>query len=205
MDLPKRCGDVYIKFDKKNNPEYGFRIERGSNKKYIKQFIKMTDKKIDTIILPMLIDDNDSISVKDISPDDWSNEYYLLFVKYVTGEVEICENCFKGIKNAKIVIPFDGSVSIAYGSFDKDANIEFVTNSDLRLKHVYRTYDTGFDYAHDNWTLIADKCFIFDGRICGDDYCVRNYYKETHSCNDNKVANIRLSHFNSLTTKEIEK
>ena len=200
MNLPKKCGDVYIKFDENNNPEYGFKItENYRNQKYIENFIKMTDKNIDTIILPKLFDKGESIEAEKISSEDWSNKYYLFFEEYVTGEVRLRPDAFKGIKNAKIVVPFTSSIMIDYGSFDKDANIEFITSPNLRLKQVYRCFDTAFDYEHENWTLIADKSFNFDGRICGDDYTIKDYNEENVNY---KAANIKLTNIN--TSKENE-
>lgn len=202
MNLPRKCGNVYIKFDENNNPEYGFEIDSYRDKKYIKKFIIMTDNKIDTIIFPKLFEKGESIDAGHITQKDWSNRFFLSFEKYATGEVKLCSDCFKGIKNAKIIIPFTGSIMVDYGSFEKDANIEFITKSNLSLKQVYRRFDTGFDYEHENWTLIADKSFNFDGKICGDDYYVEDYNEENI---DYKVANLKLKNAQFLKENKDEK
>lgn len=118
MNLPKKCGNIYIKFDDDNNPEYGFEIENlYHNQKYIKKFIVMTDKKIDTIILPKLIENG--IDAGHITNEDWSKRFFLLFERYATGEIRFCNKSFNGIKDAKIIVPFTGSIMIDYGSFTK--------------------------------------------------------------------------------------
>ena len=202
MNLPKKCGDIYIKFDDKNNPEYGFQVDERFRKKYVRQFIVMTDKKIDTIILPNLVDAEKAIPAKHISQKDWLDTFYLLFKNYASGEVELCEKCFKSVKNARIILPYFGSTMIDYGCFGEDAKIEFVTNKDLTLKQVYRTFDTGVDYAHENWTLIADKSFNFDDKIGGDEFCVRDY---DEALVEYRVANLKLTHGNCITQNAAER
>lgn len=199
MNLPRKCGNIYIKFDENNNPEYGFEVEDGyHDRKLIRKFIIMTDKPIDTIILPKFFEKG--LDASHITNEDWNKRFYLLFERYATGEVKLCEDCFKGIKDAKIIVPFTGSIMIDYGSFDGDANIQFITNNNLRLKQVYRRFDSGFDYEHENWTLVADKSFNYQGTMCGDDYYVEDYNEKNLK---HKVANIKLK--NKTFSNENEK
>ena len=179
MELPKKCGSVYIKFDKEKNPEYGFIVDEEYGTKRIRKFLIMTNKNINTIILPNLVHES-IVSAKEIKSctDELTSKHnnrFDKFERYVFGEVEICENCFKGIKKAKIVIPFNGSIMIDYGSFDNNAQIEFVTDQNLSLKHVYRIIDTIVGYEHENWTLVADKSLKFDGFLNGDECSIQDY------------------------------
>lgn len=175
MKLPNKCGNVYIKFDDDNNPEYGFVVDEKSRTKSIINFLIMTNKKIDTIVLPNLVP-NSIISAEELKKGSDELANYDSFGRYVLGEVKICKNCFKGIKKAKIVIPFNGSIMVDWGSFDDNAQIEFVTDKNLALKHVYRMFDTVVGYEHENWVLIADKSLKFDGSLNGDKYSIEAYH-----------------------------
>ena len=195
MNLPKKCGNMYIMFDENNNPEYGFEVGKGYKNYLIKKFHIMCDKKIDTIVLPKLFED-DTQRYADI---DKESEYS--FHYYLTGNVKICSDCFNGIKKARIIVPFVSSVMIDWGSFEEDAEIELVLHKNLDLKTVYRRFDTGFDYEREYWTLIGDKDLTGSSRLCGDDYSVREYdYKPDW---DNRlVANFKVSRFSSLKAQE---
>ena len=96
MKLPNKCGSVYIKFDDDNNPEYGFVVDEKSRTKSIRNFLIMTNKKIDTIVLPNLVP-NSIISAEELKKgsDELANNDS--FGRYVLGEVKICKNCFDNI------------------------------------------------------------------------------------------------------------
>ena len=158
MNTPKNCGKMYIKFDDKNQPEYGF-VVSGNN---IQKFIPLTDNGsiYIGIILPKIIES----AKPEITTIDESSPYKsILYMQkqklkdYVTGKVKICDGCFEGIKKARIIVPFENSLMLDWGSFDKDADIELVVAKNLNLKQIYRRFDTGFDYEKENWTIIGDE------------------------------------------------
>lgn len=177
MNLPRKCGQLYIKFDESNQPEYGFDVVGNQ----IKKFISLTDNVVKSIILPKLVDD----CTFDISSIDEKSSYKLLLYNqkikmqnYVLGRVKICDGCFKGLKEAKIIVPFENSVMLDWGAFEENAKIELVIHKNLTLKQVYRRFDTGFDYEHENWTLIGDKKvsgqFGWDG-FMGEGFSIMDY------------------------------
>ena len=157
MNLPRKCGEMYIKFDDNNEPEYGFLVGFNS----INKFIKLCDKEIDTIILPPIVE-SEKCAVESIDENKKQDKFMLEAEKdylqdYITGRLKICDKCFKGIKKARIIVPFENSVMLDWGCFDSDAEIEFVLPKNLGLKQIKRRFDTYFDYENENWTLIADK------------------------------------------------
>lgn len=177
MDLPKKYGNMYIKFNGDNQPVYGFMVEGNC----IKKFIKLSDDCIDTIILPKLVE-SEAFEMPDFEDKNKSellrNIDKQILRDYASGSVRICDGAFCGIQKAKIVVPFENSVMIDWGSFDKKAQIEFVVCENLTFKQVYRTFDTGFEYEHENWTIIADKnsnCDFSFGGFCGDAYSIEDY------------------------------
>lgn len=206
MNTPKRCGKMYIKFDDKNQPEYGFEVA-GTN---IKKFIPLTDNEsiYVSIILPKLIDS----AKPEITSIDESNPHKsILYMQkqkmrdYVTGKVKICDSCFEGVKKARIIVPFENSIMLDWGSFDEDADIELVMAKDLDLKQIYRRFDAGYDYERENWTLVGDKNisgqFGFGG-FGSDDFSVVDYNEEDL---DYKVANFTVKHLVELKDKSRKK
>lgn len=193
MELPIKCGKMYIKFDKNNHLEYGFEVKGNQ----IKKFIPLTDNEIDSIVLPRLVDDNEF----DFSSIDENGHCKALIYNqkrkirdYVTGSVKICDGCFDGLNKAKIIVPFENSIMLDWGSFEKNAEVELVIPDNLTLKQIYRRFDDGFDYERENWTLIADKKitgqFGFDG-YGKDDFSILEYNEEDL---DYKVANFTIKH-----------
>lgn len=179
MNLPKKCGDMHIKLDDNNEPEYGFEV---SGNKII-NFVKLCDKPIEEIVLPRLADDIECPRLEDNSTfaPYTTNMQKKTMKKYVNGNIKICDGCFSGLKKATIVVPFENSVMLDWGSFDRDAEIEFVVPEDYALKQVYRRFDAGYDYEHENWTLIADKNLDanFEYNSLGhESYCVMDYNEE---------------------------
>ena len=119
---------------------------------------------------------------------------------YIEGRVKICDGCFQGIKKAKIIVPFENSIMLDWGCFEDDAEIEFLLPENLTLKQIYRRFDTGFDYEHENWTLIGDKNITgqFDwGGFLGEHFSIFDYNEEEL---EHKVAN--LSTTNSLQLEQ---
>lgn len=156
MNLPIKCGKMYIKFDENNQPEYGFDVSGNQ----IRRFVPLTDKKITSIILPRLVESSkfEITSINEKNPD----KYLVLDQKmemqeYISGRVKICNNCFRGLQKARIIVPFENSIMLDWGSFDQNAEIELVTPQNLTLKQIYRTFSTGYDYVRENWTLIGDE------------------------------------------------
>lgn len=193
MDSPQKYEKMYIKFDENKIPQYGFEVD---GRRIIK-FVPLTNKKIETIFLPKIVEDNVFVlpNIDEKNP----NKYSLYFAKrnmrdYITGSVKICDGCFKGLKKARIVVPFENSVMLDWGSFDDSASIELVLPNSLALKQIYRMFDTGFDYEHENWTLIGDKTisgqFGFGG-YDKEDYSIMDYNEADL---DYKVANFTIKH-----------
>ncbi len=171
----RKCGNLYVKFDDENNPLYAFEVVG----KTIKKFHPMCDDLPETIILPKL-----KINISDFSTqiDNFKMLYYNRIYQtnnnpnsnqsiinyymelYGTGAYKLATECFKGIKKSKIIVPVDYSIMIDWNCFDDDAEIELVLPNDMTLKQVYRTFDTGFDYEHENWTLISHKDFNFKSK-----------------------------------------
>lgn len=194
MNLPKQCGKMYIKFDKDNQPEYGFEVSYNE----IKKFVPLSDKEIHTIILPKLVESSefDMSNIDENSPCISSLYFKKQIMKdYISGSVKISDTCFKGVKKCRIIVPFENSIMLDWGSFDENAEIELILPKNLTLKQIYRTFDTGFDYEHENWTVIADKKisgqFSF-GAYGSDDYSIAEYAEEDL---DYKVANFTITHY----------
>ena len=190
MNLPRKCGKMYIMFDDNNQPEYGFEVV--GNK--IKKFIPLTDKEIVSIVLPKLVENNEF----DISSIDEKSHYkaMLYFQKtemreYITGCVKICDGCFDGLKKAKIIVPFENSIMLDWGSFEQDADVELVMSPNLTLKQIYRRFDTGFDYERENWTIVGDKKISGQFGFGKDEFSILNFNEKDL---DYKVANFTVNH-----------
>lgn len=201
MNLPRKCGKLYIKFDESNQPEYGFEVVG----QQIKKFVPLTDKNFETIILPKLVEDYafDIPSKEEVGPYK-SLLYYRNreMCDYVVGSEKVCADCFKGLKKAKIVIPFENSVMFDWGSFDQDAQIELIVPDSLALKQVYRCFDTGFDYEHENWTIVADKSLAEQFSMGGfgkDDFAIWDYNEADLDYN---VANFTIKTFALQESRE---
>lgn len=196
MNLPRKCGKMYIKFDENNQPEYGFEVLGNQ----IKKFVALTDKEIVSIILPRLVD-NKEFDIQ--SMDENSSDKILLFAQkmkmqeYITGSVKICAGCFKGLNKLRIIVPFENSIMLDWGSFEQNAKVELVLPQNLTLKQIYRVFDTHYDYGRENWTLIGDKRISgqFDWISFGQEtFSISEYKKENL---DHKVANFTISHYAS--------
>ena len=116
---------------------------------------------------------------------------------YITGRVKICDGCFSGIEKARIVVPFESSIMLDWDSFDRDAEIEFVLRKNLTLKQIFRRFDAGYDYEHENWTLVGDKKIIGQCEFAGDNYAIMDYTDEL----EHKVANFTTNHIKHKSIK----
>ena len=209
MNTPKKCGDMYIKYDENNNPEYGFLFSENQ----LVKFVPLTNKPIHSIILPQMVK-NETFDMADIDEDTQSKSLAYLYKNilrtYITGSVQIKEDCFKGIKKARIIVPFENSIMLDWGCFDEDSNIELVLPKTLTLKQIYRTFDTGFDYEHENWTIIADKDIRGEfgwGGFQSENYTIADYHPEDL---DYKVASFTISYLlkspkNNCSSDHLEK
>ena len=108
------------------------------------------------IVLPKLNVDTLDLVSKSKSEADIANFDFYDF-SYITGLITIEPKAFKGVENADIVIPFNTSVALEWTCFDDNSNITFLLPENMNLKQIYRTFDTGYDYESEHWTLIADK------------------------------------------------
>ena len=200
MDLPQKYGRTYIKFDDFKHPEYVFQISRGKVVKYIP-----LSENNDKIILPQLAESivftlpkNDMNAKGDFS--EFNDKKVLQ--NYVYGRMRIGEGGFSGVKKASIIIPFESSILLEKGCFDKDAEIEFCLNENLALKQVQRIYYTGYDYRTESWPLICDKKFSGQYSMGGfgyDQYVIKDFVANKY---DRQFANITTTR---LSNEEQEK
>lgn len=198
---------MYVMFDESGNQEYGFIVEEGMGwprKQFrIKEFIKMCDKDINTIVLPKLVNDEE-IRYEENKYDFKKLDNFTigsLYNNYVDGRVMLSCGCFKNVKNATIVVPFNSSVMIDSGSFDKDANIELILHKDLDLKIVRKTFDMVVDYGFEIFTLIGDKKLKGNFAFGKDDYDVADYNYEKNYYN-HIVANFKVSRFSDFVNRK---
>ena len=199
MKQPKRCGNMYIMFDDKNNPEYGFTFAGN----LLLKFIPLTDKPIPSIILPKLVESKKCPD--NINPNHNSNwDYYKTnaLLDYISGSMEICTGCFDGVKQAEIVVPFENSIKLEWGCFDKNADIELFLRSNLELKQIDRRFDYGHGYQFHSWTVIADKKLegFFSVEDKYDDYAIGNYDEIEPQY---KIANLSVKHDNQLRLSDL--
>ena len=185
FDLPKKCGDMYIVFDKKKNPLYGFKLT-GYRDSIIAEFVRLTEKLPEFIVLPKI---NEKAFVPEKEEEfDFSNLNTFLCEGYVKGNLILCSKSFKGIDKAKIVLPFNTSVMLDWGCFDDGAKIEFIVPENIGLKQIYRTFDTGFDYQHENWPILCDKRIVCEIGAYGDSHTAGEYTKECNPYNSYKIS-----------------
>ena len=181
LKLPKKSGEMYIYFDENNIPLYGFKVEW----KNIVQFVRLADELPEFIVLPK-INEKEFVPKHEFNLADLDTSF--IAEGYVKGNIKLCDGCFKGIRSAKIVLPFNTSVMLDWGCFDKGAKIEFVVPQNIGLKQVYRTFDTGFDYEHENWPILCDKRIICDIADYKDSYCTREHTKDCTPYNEYKIS-----------------
>lgn len=193
MKLPKKCGNMYIMFDDKNQPLYGFEVYENK----ITKFIPLTDNEsiYRCIVLPKIVE-NSKPEVPNVEDKDVPKSL-LWFQKmqhrdYITGSVKIGVGCFDGVQRARIVVPFENSIMLDWGCFDRDAQIELVLPKRLSLKQVARRFDTGFDYEREVWVLVGDQSINGDLSVgYSDNYSIADYDEKNL---EYKIANLKVSH-----------
>lgn len=124
----RKCGEMYVKFDKLGNPEYGFMLDAFHN---IDRIVNMSDKEITEVIIP---------NTRKEYEDDIDKEY----VRVKTG-------CFAGYDNINVVIPSKTSPVLFYDeAFDAGAHINMVipNNNSLFIETEIREliYYDSFSY-----------------------------------------------------------
>lgn len=144
-----RCGDLYIYFDENNISSYAFKVNLDFN--IIESFINLRDKMPAEIFLPN-INDQSYIVENNIFTKDFKKAS-----QYLKGNIIIGDNCFKGIKKLKIIVPFNFSVSFDLKAFDKDAVIEISTLANMGLIKVNYTFQTAVDEENECWILLGQK------------------------------------------------
>lgn len=144
-----RCGDLYIYFDENNISSYAFKVNLDFN--IIESFINLRDKMPAEIFLPN-INEQSYIVENNIFTKDFKKAS-----QYLKGNIIIGDNCFKGIKKLKIIVPFNFSVSFDLKAFDKDAVIEIYTLANMGLIKVNYTFQTAVDEENECWILLGQK------------------------------------------------
>ena len=144
-----RCGDLYIYFDENNISSYAFKVNLDFN--IIESFINLRDKMPAEIFLPN-INDQSYIVENNIFTKDFKKAS-----QYLKGNIIVGDNCFKGIKKLKIIVPFNFSVSFDLKAFDKDAVIEISTLANMGLIKVNYTFQTAVDEENESWILLGQK------------------------------------------------
>lgn len=189
MNLPVKYGNVYIKFDDEGKPEYGFEVD--PRETLINKFLVMSDKKIDTIVLPKLVQNfqlsHEQLKNPEMLCKNKKTETYLS--DYLTGNIRLCPESFIGVDNVKIVVPTDCSIMICDDAFAQFANIEFVTNNNLSLKIVKRKC---FD-SSDSWRLIADKNLNTNVKVFDTDYQIKDHLSSNFKVRHEKSSQTELS------------
>lgn len=172
INLPVKQGDLYVKYDANNIPEYAFKVKYD---KHITEFINMKETKPNYIVLPKLNTDAYTPSMADqyvYLNDNFDNSNYL------EGNIRICKNCFKGVKDAKIIVPQNTSVVFEKKCFDKKAKVEIIAPKNLELKQMVLRFDPMIKNGYDTWTMLCDNnVFIKDSYVNGR-YFACNFEKD---------------------------
>ena len=172
MILPKKNGELFIQYDNNGLPIYAFKVTIKSEL-LIEKFYNLTDEKIDTIVLPNLFKYNsnpfnwftpDESNPKMFDLNNYCGNIYGAY--YIKGQVRILENCFKGLRDVKIVCPYsDHSIAFNGKAFDEYANIELTLPTGVSLKRISgHLYKGGDSNEHLSWFLIADERLHGSGR-----------------------------------------
>lgn len=181
MNLPIKCGDMYIKFNNNGKPQYGFKVNKRNE--VIQEFINLTDNTPKIIILPSL-EPNFAVHPK-------GNHLRMIgkfnpYREYINGNIRINPQAFKGIAEATIVVPNDTSIMLDWGAFDDGANIDFILPKNMGIKQIFRAFSGVIAYEHENWTLLADRDLQVD----------IDTYSSSYDCMDytpNMNKNVRFS------------
>lgn len=163
MEKLRKCGQMWIKFDENNEPEYGFQVKG----RKIERFLNLSDREVTKVILPDICEE------KAYSPEDL--KYYIehindenrylsskILKSYIKGQIVILSGCFKNsFKNAEqpieIIVPFEHSLLIDYKAFDDDIKPKFILKNGMQIFKINRVFDTYIDFEYEFWPLIARK------------------------------------------------
>jgi len=177
MDKLKKCGEMYIKFDKFNEPEYGFIVDG----KDIIQYVNLSEKDHERIILPSLVESK-KYSQPTIVLNREESFYARRYIKkYIRESVTLCEGCFGGVKKAELIIPFENSIIFNAKSFNEIAEIGFIAPENFDVKKIISSCYNGFEMERDEWLVLGDKTLSGEFSLGGYNYSVHEYdpYSET--------------------------
>ena len=192
QDLPKKQGDLYVKYDEKGTPEYAFKAgEIAGHFINIEKFYCLKKSMPETIVLPKL----DATNINVIKDEFRESE----LAAYITGCVQVESWCFSGVKNATIVVPYNNSVRLAWQCFDTDANIKFVVPENIGLFRAKRDHIAGLYSEQFRWTILADKRIKGAYNLLGEDYSVIE-----HALSPAIGENFSVSHATDLV-EDLEK
>ncbi len=199
----RRCGDLFIKFTKDGQPQYGFTYD--AYHRTLKRYYNLHDdptladllapvKRIELPVWdlaksPVKVDNQAMLAALQVyaTPKSATDSIDRTFAEqvladYAQGGIKIADGCFAGQKELQLVVPGDYSVLLDWGCFDDDAKVELVTAPDMTLKQVSRTFDTGCDYAHENWTLLCHYDFNYAHEGSHESYFVRDFRANDARC-----------------------
>ena len=155
MDKFKKYGEMYIKFDENNEPEYGFIVDGENN---ITKYVNLSVKDHKKIILPSLV---------------YDYKFYGPSKSYLRGKVIICEGCFDWLRKVEIIVPFKNSIAISEKAFCETSEVGLVVPEGYGLRKIMRTCNDGVEKKRDEWVLVADKTMCGEFSFAsGDDYAV---------------------------------
>ncbi len=185
---------MFIKFTKDGQPEYGFTYD--AYHRTLKRYYNLHDdptladllapvKRIELPTWHVDVDNQKMLAAladyatpkSDADSIDRTLAEQAL-ENYAQGGMKIADGCFKGLKELQLVVPGNYSVMLDWGCFDDDAKVELVLSPAMDLKQIGRTFDTGYDYAHEHWPLIAHQDFDFRN----EEYDVRDYQPDQDHC-----------------------
>ena len=164
MDKLRKCGQLWIKFDKNNEPEYGFKVQG----RKIEEFLNLSDREVNKVILPEICEEQ-AYSPEDlkfiIEHANDENRFLRstnrgILKSYLRGQTVISSNCFKGClkkteQPVEIIMPFNHSLMIDHGAFDDDIKPKFILKNGMQIFIIKRMFDTYFDYEREFWALIG--------------------------------------------------
>jgi len=177
--LPKKCGEMYIKFNKNGTPQYGFKVNEIGNSKYyskeikIIEFINLTDEIPKQIVLPAFDHKHVPTSDEELNFVNWYDDK-----NYFKGLVRVCDGCFKNIDEATIIVPNNTSIMLDWGCFKDNSKINFSLPKNMGIKHIFRGFSTSFDWEHEEWTLLADKRLNVNISDTSDSYTCQDFKTE---------------------------
>ncbi|MBO5394284.1 MAG: hypothetical protein J6A28_00035 [Clostridia bacterium] len=137
INLPKKFGDMYVKFDKSSGkPLYGFTVKGNT----IEKFINFSDSLPQSITLPIL-NENAYVPAENeyLNFDSLDGTYKNItpqHKEYIQGNIQIASGCFKGIAKVNIVVAQNTSIKLLKDSFDKDAKINLILPQQMTVKRV---------------------------------------------------------------------